>query len=331
MAKSQNQKLKLLYILKILRECTDEEHAITTRELIQKLESYDIAAERKTIYSDINLLIEFGFDIISSRQKNHNGYYLASREFELAELKFLVDVTQASKFITNNKSQTLIKKLEQFTSKYEASQLQRQVYVMDRVKASNENIFINVDCIHRAIQNNMQISFQYFEWNEKKEKRLKREGKAYVLSPWHLVWSGEHYYLLAYDEEAGFTKYYRVDKMLKIQPVNKKRLGREFMADFNLAAFASKTFGMFAGEEETVTLLFENHLANVAIDRFGTEVSMRIRDEKHFSLRANICVSNQFFGWIAGLSGEAEIIAPVRVKKAYEDYLTDILSKSKGR
>lgn len=325
MARCSNQKLKLLYILQILKEYTDEEHAITTSELISKLEQYGIKAERKTIYSDIEALNDFGYDILTSRQKNLNGYYMASREFELAELKFLVDATQSSKFITKNKSNTLIKKLKQFTSKYEANHLQRQIYVSDRVKTDNENIYINVDCIHKACQNDLQISFIYFDWTPTKEARPRKGGEEYIVSPWMLTFSEENYYLLAYDENAGIMKYYRVDKMLKIQLLKEKRKGRELMENFNLAAFSKKTFGMFAGKEELVTLLFENHLASVAIDRFGKEVDMRVRDEGHFSIRVNVCISNQFFGWLAGLSGSVTIAGPKNVRKEYREYIRNVL------
>lgn len=327
MARSSNQKLKLLYILQILREYTDEEHAITTSELISRLEQQGIKAERKTIYSDIEALNDFGYDILTSRQKNLNGYYMGSREFELAELKFFVDATQSSKFITKSKSNALIKKLKQFTSKYEAAHLQRQIYVSDRVKTDNENIYINIDCIHRACQNNLQISFTYFDWTPEKKKKLRREGALYVVSPWMLVFSEENYYLLAYDEKAGIMKYYRVDKMLGIEPGKEMRKGRELMEHFDLAAFSKKTFGMFAGREETVSLVFENHLASVAIDRFGKEVDMRILDAEHFSVRVNVCVSNQFFGWLAGLSGGVVISGPQRVKEEYKEYLKMLLEK----
>ena len=327
MARSSNQKLKLLYMLDILKEYTDEEHAISTSELISKLEQYDIKVERKTIYSDIETLNDFGYDILSSRQKNLNGYYMASREFELAELKFLVDATQTSKFITKNKSNALIQKLKQFTSKYEAGNLQRQVYVSDRVKSDNENIYINVDCIHRACQNNQQISFTYFDWTPTKEKKPRKDGAAYIVSPWTLVFSEENYYLLGFDEKANIMKYYRVDKMMEIESLKETRKGKELMENFNLATFSKKTFGMFAGEEETVTILFENHLASVAIDRFGKDVDMRVRDEEHFSVRVNVCVSNQFFGWLAGLSGGATILSPSYVKEQYKDYLKSLLQK----
>jgi len=329
MPKSPNQKCKLFYIVKILKEYTDDRHAISTSELIERLAGYDISAERKSIYSDIEALRDLGYDIISGREKNMRGYYLASREFELAELKFLVDATQSSKFITKNKSHALIKKLQQFASRYEAGQLQRQVYVSDRVKMSNENIFIHVDRIHRAIQNNQQITFTYFDWTPAKEKSFRKEGKPYIVSPWMLAFEEENYYLLAFDENAEMMKYYRVDRMMNIGESSEKRVGRELMEHFNLATFSKKTFGMFAGREEITTLLFENRLASVAMDRFGSDVDMRIRDGEHFSVRVPVCVSGQFFGWLAGLSGGVQILSPAEVKKEYEEYLEDILKKSR--
>lgn len=328
MPKSQNQKLKLFYILKILKEYTDEEHAIGTGELIEKLAGYDIHAERKSIYSDIEALRLLGWDILSSRSEGLKGYYLAAREFELAELKFLVDATQSSKFITKRKSQALIRKLGQFASLYEAGQLQRQVYVSDRVKMNNENIFIHMDGIHRAIQGDRQISFSYFDWTPQKEKRLRREGEPYIVSPWMLTFAEENYYLLAFDADADMMKYYRIDRMQQLQILKKQRDGKDRMEHFDPAAFSKKTFGMFAGREEQVTLLFHNRLTSVAMDRFGSDVAMRIRDEEHFSVRVPVYVSGQFFGWLAGLSGEAGILSPQDVKKEYEEYLAEILKKS---
>lgn len=329
MAKSAKQKLKLLYIIRILTECTDEEHAITTQELIEKLSAYDIQAERKSIYADIQSLCDFGYDIIKSKQKNMSGYYLASKDFELAELKYLVDVTQTSKFITHKKSQELIRKIQGLCSKHEAKQLQRDVYVSDRVKSQNENIFINVDAIHRAMQNNQQISFLYFDWNEKKEQIIRRDGARYEVSPWQLVFDAENYYLLAYDETVEIMKHYRVDRMKAIEVCQQVRVGNELMEKFNLAKFSNKTFGMFAGKEELVTLLFENRLASVAVDRFGTQYEFRVRDKEHFSIRVNVFVSGQFFGWIAGLSGGVKIMAPENVRQEYEAYLEKILRESK--
>lgn len=325
MPKSANQKLKLLYIIKILSEKTDEEHGITTQDLIAELERFEIQAERKSIYNDIEQLQQFGYDIAASKSKNIGGYYLASREFELPELKLLVDAVQASKFITIKKSNELIKKIESLASKHEAKQLQRQVYVSNRVKTENENIYYNVDYIHRAIQNNVKISFQYFEWNIDKKMRFRKDGKRYQISPWALIWRDENYYLVAFDETDRKVKHYRVDKMLDIEVLKVPREGMELLKQFQIAEYANKTFGMYAGSEETVTMQFANRLIGVMIDRFGKEIDIRKRDEDYFSVRVKVAISGQFFGWLTGLGNEARIIAPQSIVKEYHQYLKSLV------
>ena len=325
MAKSEKQKLKLLYIIQCLMEKTDEEHAVTTQEIIDYLALQGITAERKSIYTDIDLLIDFGMAIIKKPGRS-GGYTLASRQFELAELKLLVDAVQSSKFITTKKSRELIGKLETLCSKYEATQLHRQVVVTNRNKAINENIYYNVDIIYNAIAENVKIQFQYFEWNVSKEMKLRRDGKIYEVSPWLLTWDDENYYLIAYDDEAEMIKHYRVDKMLKIKLSVDKREGKEQFEDFDIAAYSKKTFGMFAGKEETVTLRCDRTLTGVMIDRFGKDVAMRKMDENTVLARVNVAVSRQFFGWVTGLGNALKIEAPERVVDQYREYLGEILA-----
>ena len=325
MAKSEKQKLKLLYIIQCLMEKTDEEHAVTTQEIIDYLALQGITAERKSIYTDIDLLIDFGMDIIKKPGRS-GGYTLASRQFELAELKLLVDAVQSSKFITTKKSRELIGKLETLCSKYEATQLHRQVVVTNRNKAVNENIYYNVDIIYNAIAENVKIQFQYFEWDVSKEMKLRRDGKIYEVSPWLLTWDDENHYLIAYDDEAEMIKHYRVDKMLKIKLSVDKREGKEQFEDFDIAAYSKKTFGMFAGKEETVTLRCDRTLTGVMIDRFGKDVAMRKMDENTVLARVNVAVSRQFFGWVTGLGNALKIEAPERVVDQYREYLGEILA-----
>jgi predicted DNA-binding transcriptional regulator YafY len=324
--KTENQKLKLFYIAQFLTERTDEEHALTTQEIIALLEQNGIHAERKSIYSDIELLTEFGMDILRVRERS-GGYYLASRQFELAELKLLVDAVQSSKFITTKKSRELIKKLESLCSHEQAKQLHRQVVVTNRNKAVNENIYYNVDMIYNAIAANVKVRFQYFEWSVGKEMKLRRDGEFYVVSPWLLTWDDENYYLIAYDDKDGIIKHYRVDKMLKIALTEEQRSGKEQLSDFDIAAYSKKTFGMFAGEEETVTLCCDSSLTGVMIDRFGKEAALRQKDETHILVRVNVAVSRQFFGWVTGLGKAVRIEAPARVADAYRSYMQEILQE----
>ena len=324
MAKSEKQKLKLLYIMQCLMEKTDEEHAVTTQDIIDYLALQGIAAERKSIYTDIDLLTDFGMDIIKKPGRS-GGYTLASRQFELAELKLLVDAVQSSKFITTKKSRELIGKLETLCSKYEATQLHRQVVVTNRNKAANENIYYNVDIIYNAISENVKIQFQYFEWDVNKEMQLRRNGKVYEVSPWLLTWDDENYYLIAYDDRSRDIRHYRVDKMLKIELTAESREGKEQFGNFDVAAYSRKTFGMFAGEDETVTLICEDALTGVMIDRFGKEVAMRRSDETRIRVRVSVAVSRQFFGWLAGLGAAVRIESPESVVREYREYLETIL------
>lgn len=328
MARFGNQKLKLLYIMQLLLERTDEEHAVTTKEIQEYLAAQGITSERKSIYTDLEQLAVFGMDIIRVKGRQ-GGYYLASRQFELAELKLLVDAVQASKFITTKKSRELIEKLETLCSKAQARQLHRQVVVTNRNKAVNENIYYNVDMIYKAIAENVKIQFQYFEWSVNKEMKLRRSGEFYVGSPWLLTWDDENYYLVAYDDRSGEVRHYRVDKMLKIGLLEEERAGGEQFENFDVAGYSKKTFGMFAGEEETVTLCCDSNLTGVMIDRFRKDAAMRMEDETHIKVRVNVAVSRQFFGWVTGLGAAAKIESPDWVADAYRDYLLEILGHYK--
>lgn len=324
MAKSEGQKLKLLYIIKMLEEHSDENHPLSTAEIIRRLDALGIHSERKSIYDDMAKLCDFGYDIIQIHSRQGGGYYLAEREFELPELKLLVDAVQSSRFITTKKSRELIKKLEAKVSKYDAGKLQRQVYVAGRVKTENEGIYYSIDNIHRAIQENLQISFQYLDWNLKKQMVPRLNGQKTV-SPWAMIWREENYYLAAYDSEDKIMKHYRVDKMGQVQVLDSAREGLEQFEKLDLAAYVNRTFGMYGGEEETVTLQLPNRLIGVVMDRFGKEADIRPMDGEVFRVRARVAVSGQFFGWLAGIGKEAVIVSPEEVREQYKSWLQDII------
>ncbi len=325
MAKSANQKLKLLYILKLLSENTDELHPARTADIIDYLSANDISSERKTIYDDMEKLCSFGYDIVQVKSRLGGGYYMGSREFELAELKLLVDAVQASRFITTRKSRSLISKLERLAGKYDAGKLQRQVYVAGRVKTENESIYYSIDNIHRAIQENRQIAFVYMDWNLKKELAPRTNGDKRV-SPWALIWQDENYYLAAYDGVDGLMKHYRVDKMGQVKVLDESREGMDQFAKVDLAVYANQVFSMYGGEEETVTLQFPSRLAGVVLDRFGKEADIRPLQEGGFRIRARVTVSGQFFGWLAGIGKDAVIAGPAWVREQYCQWLEDIVA-----
>ena len=313
MAKGVNQKLKIIYLMKILLEKTDEEHSTTMQEIKESLEAYGIGAERKSLYSDIESLRQYGMDIIG-RQMDRTYYYsVGNRQFELAELKLLVDSVQAAKFITAKKSNELIKKIESMASKYEASKLHRQVYVAERVKTMNESIYYNVDMIHAAIGANSKITFQYFQWNVDKKMELRRGGSLYEVSPWALSWSDENYYLIAFDSLEDKIKHFRVDKMLHIEMEGSKREGKKCFDEFDMAIYTRKMFGMFGGEEQMVKIECENALAGVMIDRFGKDVAIMKKDGEHFAVIVKVAVSRQFLSWVIALGEGAKIVGPESV------------------
>lgn len=319
-------KLRTLYIMRILLEKTDERHFMSAADIGKALAEYGMSADRKTVYGDIETLNEFGMDILQAKGTN-GGYYIGRRDFELPELKLLVDAVQASKFISRKKSEELIKKLESLASEHDARQLQRNVFIYNRPKTGNETIYYNVDQIHAAILDNRQIRYQYAEWTVNKKLRPKKGGEFYTVSPWALTWDDANYYLIAYDKEADFIKHYRVDKMQQAHVTDAERVGKERFQNFDLAEFAKKTFSMYGGRDEEVTLVCENGAAGVILDRFGKEVSIIPIDKEHFRVRILAAVSPQFFGWVTGIGGKIRIATPLSVQKEYREYLMNIIKK----
>ena len=309
----EHQKLKMLYLMKIFSEETDDSNFLTLQQIIQKLKDYGVMADRKTLYVDFDELRTFGVDIIMEKIGRNSFYHIGRRDFELPELKLLVDAVQSAKGLTDKKSGELIKKLESMVSKYEAGQLNRQVYIAGRVKTMNESVYYNIDTIHEAINADRQIRFKYFKWDLQKKMKLRKEGDWFRVSPWHLIWDNEYYYLIAYDNENNKIKHYRVDKMLKISLVDEQREGKEQYKKFDIARYTRGLFGMFGGEETKVTLEVHNSMVSVIIDRFGKDIYITPVDEDHFRTNVNVSVSSQFLGWIMSLGDKVRIVGPDEV------------------
>lgn len=310
MPKGTNNKFKLYRLAQIMLEKTDEEHYITMPEIMAELARYEITADRKTIYGDLKDLQQLGIEVEGEPVGNRYHYHVVSRVFELPELKLLVDAIQSSKFITERKTNSLIKKLETLVSKYDAAKLQRQVFVSGRIKTMNESIYYTVDAIHNAISENKKIRFQYFQWNIKKEMELRHGGAYYHISPWGLSWDDENYYLVGFDSEANLIKHFRVDKMLHITLMDEAREGQEHFMKLDMADYSKKSFGMYRGKEKMVKLLVHNRLAGVIIDRFGKGVMMIPVDGDHFSVNVEVQISGQFLGWVMSLGEDVKIVGP---------------------
>ena len=311
MPKSMGQKLKILYLMRIFLSQTDETHPLSVSELISKLADYGVSAERKTIYDDIEALRQFGIDIIMEKTKSF-GYYVASRDFELPELKLLADAVQSSKFITEKKSMQLIKKLEGLASAHGAGKLRRQVYIQNRVKSMNESIYYYVDILHEAISEGKKISFKYFDYNVEKERVFRHGGARYVVSPIVLSWNEENYYLIAHsDEREGFS-HYRVDKMSGVKKLDEKRSAAT--GGFDLVDYTKKVFGMYGGTEANVKLRMSNTLANAAIDRFGKDIAIIADGDCHFTINVRVALSPVFYGWLFQFGELCEVVSPQSLK-----------------
>lgn len=304
-----NQKLKIMYLMKILMEYTDEEHDITLAEIVEKLKAYGITAERKSLYSDIENLRMYGMEIEGQQYDRTFHYRVINRQFELAELKLLVDSVQSARFITEKKSKELIEKIEDYASKYEAEKLNRQVNVSGRVKTQNKRVYYSVDAIHEAISYNKQIKFQYFTWTVDKKMELRHDGAYYSVSPWALCWDDEKYYLIGFDNTEGKIKHFRVDKMTNTDVVDEKRLGKREFSQINMSEYSNKLFGMFEGESHNVRLRCDNSAANIIIDRFGSDVPIIKVDDEHFETVVKVSVSRMFLGWVMSIPG-VKIVSP---------------------
>ena len=321
MPKSPNQKTKLLHLYQIMLHQTDEDHPITVAQMIEQLARYDIKAERKSIYDDLEALRLFGLDIQCRRGKTP-GWFVGERDFELPEVKLLMDAVQSSRFITQKKSDALIRKLESLASVHQAGQLQRQVYVSGRIKVMNESIYYNVDKLHTAIAGQKAITFRYFDYDIHRQKVFRQEGGRYIVSPYGLIWNSENYYLVAFDHAHQEMRHYRVAKMTEIVVTGLPREGRKQYPDFQLAQYGQKHFGMYSGREITVTLRGRREKAGLVWDRFGQDVILVPDGEEHFTVTIPVVMSPQFFGWLMGLDGSLTLVAPAEAVRAYRDKLS---------
>ena len=322
MSKSDNQKLKIFYILDYLQKNSHADHPVRATELIEMLERHDIRCERKTVYSDIAALQDYGIDIVSTPGKN-GGYYIATRNFELPELKLLIDAVQSSRFLTEKKSRELIEKLCRECSIHEAKLVRRDVLVSGRVKSMNETIYYNVDAIQEAIGQNVQITFRYFDWNLDGSRKYRE--KAYVASPYGLCQDNENCYLLAYSDRHGITSY-RVDRMADIQLSGDARIPCPELSGKNLVEHANRLFQMFSGEAVDVKMRFHRSLVNVVVDRFGRDILLIPDGEDHFVFTTKVAVSPLFLSWIIGFGAKAKILHPQSVADRCKALCQEVLN-----
>lgn len=317
MANSEKQKKKLLYIAQYINEYSDENHTVTTNELVDMLEKHDIPAERKSIYNDISILKEFGMDIAISRGRN-GGFTMLSRPFQLAELKLLVDAVQSSRFITGKKSFSLIEKLGSLTSVYERQELNRNVFITNRIKSENESIYYSTDIIYNAIAKNRRIEFLYFNYGPDKRRHYHNEKKPIRVSPFGLQFDSEKYYMIAFDASCEKIKHYRVDKMCNVEITDEERDGEEYFADFDVARYTNAIVKMFAGTPENVTLECDKEYAGAIIDKFGMKLNFIPTSDNKYSVMINAALTPTLYSWIFTFGGKVTVLSPERAVNEYK-------------
>ena len=315
---TQVSKRRLLMLLKLLRQQTDEEHPLSTAEIIEYFGKQGIVIERRTVVTDIDLLCEAGYDLVTIKG-SQNRYFFGTRELELPEVKLLIDAVYASKFITPAKSETLIKKLSAFVSQHQADKLQHRLYVSERIKPVNETVYYSADVIRAAIEQKLQITFQYYEYTPTKHKILKHKGKVYRFSPYDLIWNEDRYYVLGFSNSHNKVISFRVDRMCNVNlndaPADSPP------SDYSIAAYGSKVFDMFDGHNATVTLRCKNDLMRVIVDRFGENVQTEVFDKEHFLATVDVSVSPTFFGWVFQFADGVNIVSPPEIAREYGDML----------
>ena len=311
---NENQR-RIFLLLRLLYDQTDEDHYISVADVLQFWKSNGILAGRKSVYSDIDLLMEMGVDIICIKS-TQNRYFIGSRLFQVPELKLLVDAVESSHFITEKKSKTLIEKLGHLTNKYVANQLNRHIYMDGTAKPENECIYYSVDEIHNAIQKKRQITFQYYEYTPQKEKILKHNGYRYQFSPYALIWSRDCYYAVGWSEKHGKIAQFRVDRMTAVEPLEHTAVQTP---DFDPAEYVRKVFGMYPDNLCTVELLCDNEVMRSVIDRFGENVWTETVDEQHFRATVEVAPSPPFFSWVFTFSGKIRIVSPAAVLEEMRD------------
>ena len=318
MAGNKQQKSKLLHLAEIFLQKTDEEHPLTAEQLIKELNNRGIECERKSIYSDISYLMEFGMDI----EKNSfagRGYYLADREYQLAEVRLLMDAVQSASFITPKKTRELIKKIENLTSEHQASELAQQVYIDNRNKQSNEEIYYNIDVIHRAIANGKKITFKYRRRDLTVDGRIDFAVKTFVISPYALLWSDDRYYVIGNNQKYDNLMHLRLDRMKNVEEVNEKSRHfsevSQYKAFFDVADYANRLFNVYGGETASVEMVCSSDKVEQVMDIFGEDVKWRLRSDGKLSFKFSAAISEGLVSDVLKFGDSMEVVAPIKLRQ----------------
>jgi predicted DNA-binding transcriptional regulator YafY len=320
MAKSAEQKAKMMLIYKMLYEKTDENHNMTVNDMIEELSGSGIKAERKSIYNDLKVLKDMGYDIIGIKSRTYS-YYMGSREFQMPELKLIIDAVVSAKFLTAKKTKDLVEGLCKLTSRTMKKELVSNTGAYNRNKSTNENVYYNINSINEAITKNAKIRFSYFDYDIKKNKVYRGVKGKYKVSPYTLIWEDENYYMICYYDRYNITQF-KVDKMESIE-ILREKIDPEKKKEFNLAAYTKPMFNMFKGDPVKAEILFDNSLLNVVFDRFGLDINIKEVDRKHFLACVDVSISPTFIAWLFTFSDKAKVLSP----KSLVDEIETTISK----
>lgn len=325
MSKSENQKLKPLVLMEILRMHSDEDHPLSTNKIIQMLSEYGIETGRKALYDDIRLLNSYGYEVLCQKAKT-NLYYVVDRKFDVAELRLLMDAVQSANTITEKKTAELTSKIADLAGFNRAQILRKNVVFADTAKHSNESIFYTIDTIDRALNEGKKVSFVYFDLDSHGDRAYRKNGDRYVVNPVAMVFNDGRYYLTAYNDKYLNLSNYRIDRMDKAEMLEETRTPADCVKDFNVNKHRKQAFSMFVGELTRVTFAINKSVLDVIFDKFGEKTKFIAIDENTYKFSAQVQVSKAFFGWLAGLGGNIKIIAPTPVASDYVKYLSEIVS-----
>ena len=315
-------KRRLLLVQRLLYENTDEQHPLTTFEILDYLLEQGILTNRKTLKGDIDLMVECGMDIVTVQSKP-NRYFWGARRFEQAELKLLIDAVSSSRFIPQRRSSALTKKIMTLTSVHGQKDLKRNVYATNRVKSSNENLLYIVDTVNEAISRKCKITFQYTDYSPAKRKILRNDGEVYTLSPFALFWNQDYYYVVGYSEKHGNISNFRADRICNIELTGDKAAKKP--KDFSLARYSQQIFEMYDGDTVKVKLECSNHLMKYVVDRFGEKVKTEIATEDTFYAYPEVALSPNFYSWVFKFAGDIRIISPVKAVNEIKEIAQKVL------
>lgn len=317
-------KRRLLLVQRLLYESTDEQHPLTTFEILEYLENQGIITNRKTLKGDIDIMVDCGMDIITVQSKP-NKYFWGAREFEQAELKLLIDAVSSSRFITQKKSQILAKKIMTLSNKHGQKELKRNIYETNRIKSKNESLLYVVDAVNEAISSKKKIAFQYTDYTSEKKKVLKNSGEVYTLSPYALFWNEDFYYVVGYSDKHGNISSFRADRICHIELLEEKAVRKS--KDFSLERYSRQIFEMYDGDTVKVKLECRNYIMRYVIDRFGESVETELATEDTFYAYPEVALSPNFYSWVFKFAGEIKIISPDKAKSTLNEMAQSIINQ----